>query len=139
MTRSSTESITNAGSISRTSSFASLNSGATFKPADALSSTQTSASASPSTSSVTKSIKEKLASIICVLLGGEKGAGLPSLGEVVVKGRKVRMIRGFEKGTETSKGKKGKGEKEKENPVARLKLLLVSVSFSFSCFFGVGC
>ncbi len=66
-----------------------------------------------------------------MLLGGEKGAGLPSLGEVVVKGRKVRMIGGFEKGTDTSKGKKGKEEKEKENPVARLKLLLVSVPFFF--------
>jgi hypothetical protein len=134
MTRSNAENTTNPGSISRTSSFASLNSGTTFRPADALSSTQT--SASPSTSSVTKSIKEKLASIVCVLLGGEKGAGLPSLGEVVVKGRKVRMIGGFEKSTDTSKGRKGKGEKEKENPVARLKLLLVSVL----CFvFGVGC
>ncbi len=33
-----------------------------------------------------------------------------------------------EKGTDTSKGRKGE---EKENPVARLKLLLVSVPFFF--------
>lgn len=100
--------------ISRTSSSVSLNSGTTFTPG-----TGAAPSSHSATTSVKKSIKDRLASLICVLLGGEKGA---SLGEmVIVRGRMVRMV-SFGEG-DKKKNKKGKGDKE--NPVARLKLLLV--------------
>ena len=76
-----------------------------------------------------KTLRQRVKS---ALLGGEKGAGLPGFGEVVVKGRRIKVgSAGAGRGRGGSKTRekvdtKGKEPKEvKENPVARLKLLLV--------------
>ncbi|KAF9529996.1 hydroxymethylglutaryl-coenzyme A reductase-domain-containing protein [Crepidotus variabilis] len=107
-------------------------------------STQLNSNSNSTQTANVKSLKDKIKTI---LLGGEKGAGLPGLGEVVVKGRKVKVgIRGSGRRFGVSKGRKGSAMKgsgkrvddeleieskdgkveEKENPVARLKLLLIA-------------
>ena len=80
------------------------------------------ASHTPTISSTTKTFGHKLFSI---LLGGEKGSGLPGY---------VDLMAGRGNGTNTprkliTKGRNGSGQQE--NPVARLKLLLVCFYFSF--------
>lgn len=66
-----------------------------------------------------KTLKER---VKCILLGGEKGNGLPDYGFGYAAGR----------GSKTQKRvhAKGKGMQKQENPVARLKLLLVRLFHS---------
>jgi len=68
-----------------------------------------------------KTLRQRVKS---ALLGGEKGAGLPGFGEVVVKGRRVRV--GGRKNNVRGKVVGKDGKEQKENPVARLKLLLIT-------------